>query len=120
MTPEIIDKLEEVFALGGTDKEACFYAGISEQTLYDYQKLKPEFVERKEGLKGEPILKARRTIVAFLNQPTYATWYLERKRKNEFAARTEHTGDAGEPIKVDISKALEKVYGGTGAMPNNS
>jgi hypothetical protein len=47
MTPEIIAKLEYVFALGGTDKEACLYADIGLETLYNYQRNHPEFAERK-------------------------------------------------------------------------
>jgi hypothetical protein len=68
MSQEIIHKLEEVFSLGGTDREACFYAGISHQTLYDYQHVNPEFIDRKEALKEKPILKARQTVVKNLDQ----------------------------------------------------
>lgn len=89
MTPEILNKLEEVFALGGTDKEACFYAGISHQALYNYQHDHPEFIERKEALKERPILKARQTIVKGLDDADNAKWYLERKAKKEFAQKTE-------------------------------
>lgn len=89
MTTETINKLEEVFAIGGTDKEACFYADISHQTLYDYQADHPEFIERKEALKERPILKARQTVVKGLDDAKNAQWYLERKRKVEFAAKTE-------------------------------
>lgn len=100
VTPEIISKLEEVFALGGSDLEACLFAGISKTTLYEYQKNNPEFTERKEELKETPILKARRTIDKALDNPSNAQWFLERKRKKEFAARTELTGGDGEPLKI--------------------
>lgn len=108
ITPEIISKLEEVFAIGGTDKEACFYAGIGTSTLYNYQLSHPEFVERKDMLKERPILKARQTIVKGLDDPLHAKWYLERKQKSEFAQRTEMTGKDGEDIKVAVTtKARE-------------
>jgi len=84
MTPETISKLEEVFAIGGSDEEACFYAGIGKTTLYNYQQDNPEFVERKEALKEKPILKARQTIVKGLDDVHNAQWYLEKKKKNEF------------------------------------
>jgi hypothetical protein len=100
MKPDVISKLEEVFALGGTDKEACFYANICHQTLYDYQKLHPEFVERKEALKEKPILKARQTVVKALDDPVSAQWYLERKRKSEFGKRDEH-------VFIPTEKTLE-------------
>src|SRR5918998_4282646 len=62
ITPEILAKLEYVFSLGGTDKEACFFADIGLETLYRYQRNHPEFGERKELLKSNPILKARTTL----------------------------------------------------------
>jgi len=105
MTDDTIKKLEEVFALGGSDSEACFYANISKQTLYNYQKEHPEFVDRKEALKEKPILKARQTVVKALDDPKDAQWFLERKRKDEFSLRSELTGPEGEllsPIKIEI------------------
>ena len=68
MTDDTIKKLEEVFALGGSDSEACFYANISKQTLYNYQKEHPEFVDRKEALKEKPILEAKHGSI-FLTIP---------------------------------------------------
>ena len=102
MTPDTINKLEEIFAIGGTDKEACFYADISHQTLYDYQEEHPEFIERKESLKDLPILKARRTIVESLEKPDEAKWYLERKKKVEFSPRQEMTGADGKDLPTPI------------------
>lgn len=98
MTPEVIAKLEEVFAIGGTDMEAIFYADISKDALYDYQLKNPEFTERKEKLKERPILKARQTVVKSLDNPQQAQWFLERKVKNEFAQRSEMTGRDGKDL----------------------
>ena len=97
----VLPKLEEVFALGGSDLEACFYAGISKTALYNYQKDNPDFVERKEQLKERPILLARQTVVkAIKDDPLTARWFLERKMKAEFANRTELTGAEGKPLIV--------------------
>lgn len=92
MTPQVLNKLEEVFALGGTDTEACMYADISHQTLYNYQKEFPEFVERKEALKEKPFLKARRTIIESLDDPNHAFKFMERKKKQEFGNNIDVTG----------------------------
>lgn len=99
---EIVRKLEEVFALDGTVSEACFYAGISRPTYYTYVNEKAEdgtpekeLFNRFESLRERPILKARQTIVKSLDEPDNAKWYLERKRKNEFAQRSEVTGKDG-------------------------
>ena len=105
-----IKKLEEVFAIGGTDGEACFYAEISPALLYKYQLNHPEFVERKESLKKRPFLLARQTVVkAVGSDPDMALKYLERKHKDEFSLRQEHTGKDGAPLPVFMpSEILEK------------
>jgi len=89
-TKELIDKLEYVFALGGTDKEACLYADVSPAALYKYQEKNPDFVERKESLKEAPILAARESVIKNLKRnPELALKYLERKKKDEFSLKTE-------------------------------
>lgn len=93
MTQDTINKLETVFALGGTDKEACFFADISHQTLYDYQHKYPEFVERKEALKLTPVLTARTTVVKSLADPDRAFRFLERKMRGEFGNSLEVSGE---------------------------
>lgn len=96
MTEATIKKLEEAFAIGASDGEACFYADISKVTLYSYQKENPEFLNRKEALKERPVLLARQTVLkAIESDPATAKWYLERKMNKEFATRTkeEHSGE---------------------------
>jgi hypothetical protein len=102
MTPETIAKLEQSFAMGCTDKEACLYANISMDTLYYYQGNNPEFCQRKELLKENPVLKARSVIVNSLSDPETSKWYLERKTRGEFNARAalELTGKDGGPITI--------------------
>lgn len=123
MTDEVIGKLEEVFALGGSDREACFFAGINPDSLYEYQKEHPEFTERKEMLKEQPVLLARRTVVKAIEQPQHAEWYLERKAKKEFASRQEHTGADGQPLfedeeaKKTAEEAIKGITGTGAAKP---
>jgi hypothetical protein len=89
LTPETIKKLEEVFAMDGTVKEACFYAGISTQTYYTFVKNEPEFLDRFNALRESPVLKARKAIFDNLDKPQCAQWYLSRKRKEEFTDKEE-------------------------------
>lgn len=81
MTPEIIKKLEEAFLCGCTDVEACLFADIAPSTLYDYQQKNPEFSERKETLKSNPVLKARKVVLNALadNDIMTAHKVIERK-----------------------------------------
>ena len=100
MTPETISKLEEVFSLGGSDKEACGFAGISTQALYDHQNRDPAFAERKAFLKEKPILLARRSVLAGIQSyPDLALKFLERRNKAEFALKSE----------VDVTSGGDKV-----------
>jgi hypothetical protein len=101
MTPETIAKLEEVFSIGGSDEEACFYADIGKTTLYNFQQDHPEFVERKEALKERPVLKARQTIVKALDQPNFAFEYMKRKRRKEFGDSQDITTD-GKALPVPL------------------
>lgn len=101
MTQEVIDKLEYVFSIGGSDLEACLHADINKATLYNYQKENPEFVDRKERLKEKMVLKARTVMDNALNDNDRqsAQWYLQRKKKAEFSDRQEVTGADGKEFK---------------------
>lgn len=104
MTPDIVSKLENAFAIGCTDIEACLYADISRTTLYEYIQRNPEFADRKEELKQKPILLARDTLVKGIkDNPELALKFLERKLKSEFSLRTELTGADGK----DLVKTLD-------------
>lgn len=105
MTPEVVGKLEQAWSMGCSDLEACLYADICKQSLYDYQAKHPEFVDRKERLKEQLVLKARTVIANALNNKdeNTAKWYLERKCKKEFSTRQEVTGEDGEPLAPVIN-----------------
>jgi hypothetical protein len=100
LTPETVNKLEEAFAIDATVEEACFYAGISRQTYYEWIKDDPKLADRMEAMRNRPVLKARKTVVDALTDPDHAKWYLERKSKKEFSSRTELTGKEGAPIET--------------------
>lgn len=100
MTPDVINKLEVAFAYCYTDKEACLYAGISHQTLYNYQEKHPEFVERKETLRLTPNLAAKRELVnGVTGNLDQARWWATHKMGDDFAPKTkvEHSGTIDNP-----------------------
>ena len=98
MTPETVSKLEEAFLLGCTDEEACLFAGICKPTLYKYQSANEEFANRKEVLKQNPFLQARRVQMNDLleGNSTIAQKVLDRKEGSKVAV----TGADGGPIEV--------------------
>ena len=97
MTDEVLDKLRQAFLIGATNEEAYRYAGVSHETFYNYLEKHPEFREKMEAWKEEPILKAKRKVVTDIDKDTKtAQWYLERKAK-DFKSKVDITsGD--EPI----------------------
>lgn len=107
--PTIMDeitlkKLEDAYSNDASDLQACFLANISHQTLYNYQKEHPEFVERKRELKDMIKYQAKlRVKEAILTEdkPDTSKWYLERKDKN-FKTKTDITSDdeALQPVLV--------------------
>jgi hypothetical protein len=86
---EVLAKLETVWTIGGTDKEACCYANISEDALYRYLKKNKDLRKGKEQLKENPKLKARTTIYSNMHDAKTAQWFLERKASDEFGNKTE-------------------------------
>lgn len=118
LTAEVRKKLEEAAALDCTIEEMCFYAGITKPTYYDWTQADPALSARLEELRNEPVLAARTTVIkALKTNPQQANWYLERKRKKEFAERKEVTGEDGKPLfddeaKAKSSAAIQQVVGG--------
>lgn len=87
MTVEAIESLRWAFMIGIPDKKACFFAGISPATLYNYQAQNQGFLEQKDAWKLNPIIKAKLTIFNHLDEISIAKWYLERRARSEFGIK---------------------------------
>ena len=105
MTPETLAKLRSAFAVGATDAQACFYAGIDESTFYRYCDKNPDFRNETERLKENPVLKAKTNIVQEIQNGNIdvAKWYLERRARQEFATRRELGNSDGVPFELTIT-----------------
>tara|TARA_R110001632_G_scaffold37039_3_gene93721 strand:+ start:171 stop:551 length:381 start_codon:yes stop_codon:yes gene_type:complete len=95
MTPEVIQKLEDAFSWGCTDLEACCNADISKSTLYNYCDANPKFMERKEVLKNQPVMKARRVVLAALDDDDINTAHKVIDRKEGMKVKQEVTSPDG-------------------------
>ena len=105
MTDATVKVLEEAYSNGATDIEACFIASISKQTLYNYQKEHPEFVDRKFALQDMIKYQAKKNIKEKIisGDTLQSNWWLERKAKKEgFSPRTELTGADGDDLKISV------------------
>lgn len=91
ITPKKLEKLEEAFKLGCTNREACFYADIAESTFYDFIKEYPEYSDKIAMWKDYQKIKARMVVHKALDKGDrdMAKWYLERKAKDEFNPKIE-------------------------------
>lgn len=91
ITPKKLEKLEEAFKLGCTNREACFYADVAESTFYDFLKEYPEYSDKIAMLKDYQKIKARYVVHKALEKGDrdMAKWYLERKAKDEFSTKHE-------------------------------
>lgn len=101
MTPEVIKKLEEVFAIDGSVAEACYWADISQATYYVWVKENPKLLDRFTKLRERPVLLARQT--AFKKIPeSYANAmdYLKRKKALEFGDKADVNVDV--VLKLDV------------------
>lgn len=104
----IVAKLEEAFAFGCSDLEACYYADISKDTLYRMQKADPHFCERKEMLKERPTLIARQSVVRQMTKDgDLSLRFLERKKRDEFSTKTE----VENTTTIEIQQTKEKLKG---------
>lgn len=117
MTDEKLQKLRQAFSIGCSDREACVYADVALSTLYNYQNANPEFIEEKAGLKEKPVLLARQVVVKSLEKEDVKTaqWLLERKKRKEFATRTESEIRQVEAFDNLTDDELKKIADGVSA-----
>lgn len=118
MTKEVLQKLEQAWNIGATDKIACASAGIAESTLYNYLVDHPEYVEIKEHCKSQIAIQALNNTAQAMQGKNWkgdpysqdsnecskialetSKWALTHgKFKADFAERTELTGADGESL----------------------
>lgn len=106
----VITKLEEAWALGCSDAEASALADVSTASLCRYLQAHPKISERKEQLKEHPVLAARSTLLKAIQggDGDLALKFLERKRRDEFATRSEISETSHIVVQTaDDKKALE-------------
>ena len=121
LTDQAVKKLEEAFSIDASIGEACYYAGISRQTYYNWIEENPELFDKFERLRSIPVLKARFEVVRGIEgDKHFAFQYLKSKQKGEFGEkitveREESTtiGDLTEEekaLKEEYEEKLKKIW----------
>src|SRR3990167_6620179 len=91
LTEECVKKLEEATAIGASVKRACYYAGISRETYYQWLKQNPDLSDRLDDIRERLPLKALQNIAAHIesNNPitgdiSLSKWLLERTESDKY------------------------------------
>ena len=81
----IVKKLEDIFKIGGSVKQACAYAEIAKQSYYEFVKDKPKLLDHFEHLSENITIVALNTVAkAIPSNPSIAMTILERKMAKDF------------------------------------
>jgi len=104
ITEEIIQKFEQCYRDGSTDREACLVTGIPESTYYENLKNNKDFSDRIDIAKEYTTQLAKAIIARKVARGDLDTakWWVERKNKKAFSSRTELSGPDGESLKIQI------------------
>lgn len=94
-TPSVVTKLVAAFNMGYNDTEACFYAGISRNTYYQWLNDQVEFRDRIEQAKCGLNMKAKGVVVDALGKGDLNTakWWLEHRAQKEFGKSKEGSNE---------------------------
>lgn len=85
-----VERLISSYKIQSTDKEACYYAGITINQLKYFRKTHAEFSSIKEACRQSLFLKAREAIAREIpRNPEFALKFMERKKREEFGLRQE-------------------------------
>lgn len=125
---DIVNKLEYVWALGGSDDEACAYANISKAVYFNYIASNEQIKERRNTLRHRPSLQARMVIVRDLYDrkiydkkgkeinviradSEFALKYAKAKMSDEFSERLNqhHTGNIGNVNNLTDEQVDERI-----------
>lgn len=102
-TPETVEKLTQAIRLGATYSLACKYAGISEQTFYEWLKEFPEFSDAITQAEGAAAMKWLAIIEkAATELPQWAAWKLERRYPRDYGRQVQEITGGSDPLRIEI------------------
>ena len=105
MTNIVIGKLEQMFLANATNAEACIFAGICQDTLYDYKKKNPVFADKMKLLRAQRNLFAKRNIFKAIKEKediNVSRWVLE-KTDPEYSNKLDIKADIDAKLTTEIN-----------------
>ena len=111
VTDEVVSKLEDALKMDCTITEACYVSGISRKVYYDYLKHHPEFSDKIEYWRSNPVYTARKTVTETLKTDApLALKYLERKKRKEFGPKQDINVNVYHTLSDEqLSKRIEQM-----------
>lgn len=115
LTPEVVKKLKEAFAIGATVKQACQYAEISERSYYNWTEKNPILLHEFERMRQILPLAAKANIAAgvqTLKDIGLSRWLLEKNEPDLYGETLtlKHQGDIGSAVHVDDVEAVKTFH----------
>jgi hypothetical protein len=106
---ERVQKIMNALSAGNTRRDSCAYAGISEDTFAAWLKDKPDFSDSIEKAEADAAVRNVSIIAKAAQEGTWqaAAWWLERRRKQDWAIRHELTGPDAGPLKIIVEYTKE-------------
>jgi transposase len=107
-TPEMVAKFIEAIKMGATYELAAGYAGISESSLYEWLKQKPEFLEAVKSAEGTGAMIWLAKIEKAASEGNWqaAAWKLERRYPHLYGKQVianQHSGEQTLRVIMDAA-----------------
>jgi len=103
-TPEREQRLLSALSAGNTRQAACHYAGISDESLRRWQQ-SVEFVERLKKAEADAEVRHVANIAKAAQDGQWqaSAWWLERRRPEAYARRSDTDAIAAATVQVTIT-----------------
>lgn len=100
LTPTLVTKLKEAFAIGATVQQACYYAEISERTYYRWCEANPVLSQEFNDMRAKLPLAAKANIAGAIQNAKdigLSKWLVERTEPEAYGEtlNLKHQGDIG-------------------------
>jgi len=114
LTPDVVRKLKEAFAIGATIEQACYYAEISKTTYYKWVDENPKLSYEFSEMRAKLPLAAKANIanaIQTLKDIGLSKWLVERSEPEAYGETLtlKHQGDVGLTHEDDV-KATEAYH----------
>lgn len=98
------EKIANALSAGNTRKDSAAYAGISEDTFAIWLARYSDFSDAINKAEADAAVRNVAIIGKAAQAGTWqaAAWWLERRRKTDWAQRNEYTGADAGPVKVIV------------------